>query len=74
MWIWLAKEDHVIDLKGTNGKRFQLIDMQAYADGSRGLVGSLLLFWEHPGLQIALRNPWGRGDTNRLGCSYGSGQ
>ena len=48
MWIWLGKEDHVTDWKGTNGKRSQLIDMQAYDDGSRGPVGSLLLLWKHP--------------------------
>jgi len=50
MWIWLGKEDQITNRKGTNGKKSRLIDMQAYADGSRGPIGSLLLLWKHPGL------------------------
>jgi hypothetical protein len=50
MWIWLGKEDHVPNRKGTNGKKARLIDMQAYADGSRDPIGGLLLLWKHPGL------------------------
>lgn len=48
--MWLGQEDHTTNRKGPKSKKPRLIDMQAYADGSRDPIGNLRLLWENPRL------------------------
>ena len=66
MWLWLGKENHATDLRGSAGAKSRLSDMQVYDDGSRGPLGSLLLLWHHPKRYVIYSNWTVKLGTDRI--------